>query len=1027
MPLPNAYIDLSQNPQRSDFNSSKTNVDGGPNYYGGYTNDSGQFITTHNYYSWIYNSGGQWVYSDSPPGFLNSNTPNSAIQSVNGMPLFNDYMGVGQRNFAAIVAPDRDVTYLKISQVADTLTPIRGTEQLIFDPAWWASSRTQQSDVAPVVFNLSASGVTSTANWVSLPSLANPYDSGPPITGIQARVIQDGTGYAVVARSINNGQVVALNGSEMNAILNSFNFANSSTTPQQSAFTFKVQVSGNTSTTIPTSSSDWVGNAGRSGAADTSVVYFDSLPPTPSDLIVAGDTLILAMNGPNSTWPSGLDHEPSQVAESRWQNLINDDSIIPSLTVRDGSNGQIAITDIQSFWNGYQITLARPVTTTAVSLTYSPVTGSNQLNGVIQDQTGNDAVPFAINANYYVPNGSGINSTATKASFTNSDNASDATYFLTSEIGSDRATAVQITITGTTLTAKFDYAFIASGTSEVNFYTNSAADPFVKQVTTLTATISSSTGIPTGTLTPAQFQSSVDVLVSRLTSINSITIDAVGGRGSSAQTATATANVERMITETQGASLIPLSVINNLGDLVSTLGNDVYTTGNFNDTLYGWGGSDTFSPGLGSDTIYGGTSADSISYSSLTSSSIDQIQINLAAGGNPEVVATLSGATRISTQLDGIENVIGSQIGDTINGNEVNNIITGGLGNDTMSGGAGDDMVVINAVGQPTSGSGPTFTFSAGSNFTISSSDGVDVIANDVELVKFNDRSLSVELSMLQQRAVFISTDGTENADTISGTSGSEEIRALGGDDTIFGSGGYDIINAGNGNDTVSYTRVNLNSPTSGILVQASSDATLQTQNYTVIKPWDYSNNASLTTLSAAGRVDRLVATEYITGTTRADFFIGAQANDWFSGRGGNDTFYGGSGSDWVDYISILPSTFTGSTGVVVNLSGISGSPALSASSPPLDPQLQLTGLNFTGNFGQDLLQGTARIGSTAVNTPVIPVANISTSSDTITVNAHGFVVVAMTPSMVVQAVTGSITSQFYQARSQAPPGSWLI
>jgi hypothetical protein len=293
---------------------------------------------------------------------------------------------------------------------------------------------------------------------------------------------------------------------------------------------------------------------------------------------------------------------------------------------------------------------------------------------------------------------------------------------------------------------------------------------------------------------------------------------------------------------------------------------------------------------------------------------------------------------------------------------------------------------VINAV----SSIGTTFTFSAGSNFTVSSSDGVDVIASDVELVRFNDRSLSVELSLLQRAPVWISSDGTENNDTISGTSNSEEIRALGGNDLIFGSGSFDIINAGAGYDTVSYARVHLTSPSSGILVQASSDATLQTQNYTVIKPWSYGNNGSLTTLSAAGQVDRLVATESITGTTRADFFIGAQANDWFSGRGGNDTFYGGSGWDWVDYGSILPGASSGSTGVVVNLSGINGIAALSASSPAIDPQLQVSGLSFTGNFGQDLLQGTARIGSTAQNIPV-PVANINTVSDAITVNGHGF------------------------------------
>src|SRR5687768_8353013 len=45
--------------------------------------------------------------------------------------------------------------------------------------------------------------------------------------------------------------------------------------------------------------------------------------------------------------------------------------------------------------------------------------------------------------------------------------------------------------------------------------------------------------------------------------------------------------------------------------------------------------------------------------------------------------------------------------------------------------------------------------------------------------------------------------NGTEDNDTLIGTTGVDTIRGFGGNDTIYGRGGKDDIDAGDGNDTV--------------------------------------------------------------------------------------------------------------------------------------------------------------------------------------------------------------------------------
>jgi Ca2+-binding RTX toxin-like protein len=702
------------------------------------------------------------------------------------------------------------------------------------------------------------------------------------------------------------------------------------------------------------------------------------------------------MNGSNA-WSNSFSNNPGEVSVEKWNHFSTDSSIIPTLTVTDGVNGQVAVTGLISMWNGYVITLAKPLTSSAVTLAYQNNTSTNQLSGVIQDSAGNDAVSFNKSANYYLNSSSGTTVTATRSAFTNDDNASNGTYFLASGISGSMANTITVTaVTASTITLKFDNPFKEAGTPGVNYYSY-GSDPLVKQVSTVVLGVSNSSGFTVGqSVTGSTFKDSFFAqLEPKVTSINSVSIDAVGGSGTLANPVVIAGHTQTIISQTNPSSQLPFSVRNNLGSYIDYLGNDTFTTGAFNDTIFGGGGDDTFTPGSGFDTIDGGMGTDTVIYNNVSASTVAGLTIDLSRN----TVSSGNGMPVITTKLVSIENVVGSSASDIITGNSDNNTITGGLGNDTMSGGAGEDTVIINAAGQPI-GPGPTFTFSDGSsaaNFTITTSDGVDTINRDVEFVKFSDgKTLLVAQSIAQSNAVWqgANTIGTEAADTMSGTSGNDYISALGGDDLIYASGGYDAIYAGTGKDTVSYVGINnTSSSTLGILVQANSDATLQSQNYTVIKPWNYSSNTSLTTLDANGQVDKLYGTEYITGTTKADLFIGARADDFFSGRGGNDTFYGGSGSDWVDYAKTLPSTLSaGTQGVVVNLSGINGIAALSSSSPPVNVNNQVTGLNYTGNFGQDLLQGSARIAGTLV-TNVVPTTGISVVNDSITWTAHGLAV----------------------------------
>lgn len=141
-------------------------------------------------------------------------------------------------------------------------------------------------------------------------------------------------------------------------------------------------------------------------------------------------------------------------------------------------------------------------------------------------------------------------------------------------------------------------------------------------------------------------------------------------------------------------------------------GNDVVTGGAGNDIVNGGGGNDTFMATVsdGNDTYNGGTGATSIDTYDLSGLS-SSVTISIE-GANLRAIGAQNG----SDLLTSMENLIGSQVGDSITVNGAANVLDGrggadnlnaGGGNDILIGGAGDDLL--------SGGTGfDTFMFAAG-------------------------------------------------------------------------------------------------------------------------------------------------------------------------------------------------------------------------------------------------------------------------------------------------------------------------
>jgi Ca2+-binding RTX toxin-like protein len=244
-------------------------------------------------------------------------------------------------------------------------------------------------------------------------------------------------------------------------------------------------------------------------------------------------------------------------------------------------------------------------------------------------------------------------------------------------------------------------------------------------------------------------------------------------------------------------------------------GNDALSGDLGNDTLNGGGGNDSLSGGDGNDKLVAAIDDGNDSYNGGTG--IDTYDLSATAAGATVTATGASSAQTGTDSLTGIENVVGSQGGDTINLNGGVNVIDGQGGNDTVNAGGGSDTLV-GGTGNDTLGGGAgddLFVAVVGDgNDTYNGGNGVDTYdlsATSAGATVTTGSATSAETGtdVLNSIANVIGSQGDDlivfngGANLIEGRGGNDAISAGSGGDVVDGGDGNDTLNGGAGNDTV--------------------------------------------------------------------------------------------------------------------------------------------------------------------------------------------------------------------------------
>ncbi|GJD72721.1 alkaline phosphatase [Methylobacterium goesingense] len=250
---------------------------------------------------------------------------------------------------------------------------------------------------------------------------------------------------------------------------------------------------------------------------------------------------------------------------------------------------------------------------------------------------------------------------------------------------------------------------------------------------------------------------------------------------------------------------------------------------------------------------------------------------------------TRLGATAVTT---GNDNLIGSEVGETLDGLAGNDVIDGRGGNDTLIGGLGND-VLRGALGDD------TITGGAGNDTALInvSTDGADRI----DLGEGSDRIDVSAAASGQVRLTFTSAE-VGNGSAGDGRTGANQdgglavrLQAEGADDALTGA----------------VSRVD----DEGITFAATTDG-LTFDVRDLVAGTQRGDAFRVVTLGTAGNdtlaplADRAAQSHYInagqgndlvTGGSGADFLVGGAGSDVLNGAAGNDSIIGGAGNDRIN------------------------------------------------------------------------------------------------------------------------------
>jgi Ca2+-binding RTX toxin-like protein len=213
--------------------------------------------------------------------------------------------------------------------------------------------------------------------------------------------------------------------------------------------------------------------------------------------------------------------------------------------------------------------------------------------------------------------------------------------------------------------------------------------------------------------------------------------------------------------------------------LIGNSGADQLFGGAGNDQFIGGRGDDTMDGGAGKDFLFGGPGFDKVTYKSASAA----VSVNLT-------FSFFNFGDAKGDKFIAVEEIEGSNFGDTLSGNGVANYLAGGAGDDTLSGGGGDDFLeggtgadFLNggpgrdtAVYDSTPGLGVTVNLGSGTGSFNAAGDTLTDIENLI---------------------------GGSGNDTFTGNAIGNVLDGGAGNDVLTGAGGIDTLIGGRGNDSL--------------------------------------------------------------------------------------------------------------------------------------------------------------------------------------------------------------------------------
>ena len=284
------------------------------------------------------------------------------------------------------------------------------------------------------------------------------------------------------------------------------------------------------------------------------------------------------------------------------------------------------------------------------------------------------------------------------------------------------------------------------------------------------------------------------------------------------------------------------------------------------DTLVGFNRADTISGGAGNDELAGGNGDDKLS----------------GDDGNDELYGGYGNDTLIGG--DGDDTLEGGSDDDTLIGGKGNDYLEGGNGNDTYIYNLGDGQDIINNYDRSSNrqdvlklGAGITIdSIQVGRNgnnleLTFNDNDGItvkDYFYGDAAYgYQLNNIVFEDGTSLGVEEIKTLSTQGSDQDDTLVGFNRADTISGGAGNDELYGGYGADILLGGSGNDELdgSYDDDHLDG--------GEGDDELD---------GGYGND----TLIGGDGDDTL------EGGSDDDIFVGGKGNDYLVGGTGNDTYF---------------------------------------------------------------------------------------------------------------------------------------